>query len=140
MRRPSRAFLWGLAAIAVGALAVRLFYIFQFRAGTGLNPAIGVVCGDSFFSSKGCWLLPHHGFIVPHVFLGPAHRIDRMAERPPLYLLWLGIPSAFSVQSAVAQMVWSALLGTSTVVLVGLLGRQVANGATGLLAAGFAAV
>jgi 4-amino-4-deoxy-L-arabinose transferase-like glycosyltransferase len=140
MGRPSRAFLWGLAAIALAALGVRLFYIFWFRAGTGLNPAIGVVGGDSFFYSKGAWLLPHHGFISPEFFLGPTHQVVQSAEHPPLYLLWLGIPSAFHVVSPVSQMVWSSLLGTATVVLVGLLGREVANGATGLVAAGFAAI
>jgi 4-amino-4-deoxy-L-arabinose transferase-like glycosyltransferase len=140
MGRPSRAFLWGLTAIALGALGVRLFYIFWFRAGSGLNPAIGVVGGDSFFYSKGAWLLPHHGFISPEVFLGPTHQVVQSAEHPPLYLLWLGIPSVFHVVSPVAQMTWSALLGTTTVVLVGLLGREIAGGATGLVAAGLAAV
>jgi 4-amino-4-deoxy-L-arabinose transferase-like glycosyltransferase len=138
MGKPSRAFRWGLVAIAVAGLAIRLTYILWQRAGTGLNPALGVVGGDAFFYQKGAWLLPHHGFISPEIFLRTG-RVVPSAEHPPLYLLWLGIPSFFHVVSPVADMVWSALLGTGTIVLVGLLGRRLAGSAAGLVAAGLAA-
>ena len=139
MGRPSRRFVWGLVAIAAAALAVRVAYILLDRSGTGLNPAAGVVGGDAFFYQKGAWLLPDHGFISPEVYLGTGRRVPA-AEHPPLYLLFLSIPSFVNVVSPVAMMIWSALLGTGTVVLVGLLGREVRGEATGLVAAGLAAV
>ncbi len=62
------------------------------------------------------------------------------AEHPPMYLLWLGLLSFAHITSAGAMMIWSAVLGTGTVVLVGLLGRDVRGELAGLLAAFFAAV
>jgi 4-amino-4-deoxy-L-arabinose transferase-like glycosyltransferase len=137
--RGNRAFAWGLVAIAALALGVRLAYILGERSGTGLNPAIGVVGGDAFFYQKGAWLLPDHGFISPEIFLSTGRTVQS-AEHPPMYLLWLGIPSLAGIVSPVADMVWSALLGTGTIVLVGLLGREVRDEKTGLIAAGLAAV
>ncbi|MDQ1519749.1 MAG: hypothetical protein QOI55_822 [Actinomycetota bacterium] len=134
-----RAFLRALVSIVAIALGVRLGYIFFDRTGTHLNAAIGVVGGDAFFYHKGAWLLPHHGFISPEIYLTEGRSVQS-AEHPPLYLLWLGIPSLFHIVSPVAHMVWSALLGTATVALVGLLGREIAGEKTGLVAAALAAI
>jgi 4-amino-4-deoxy-L-arabinose transferase-like glycosyltransferase len=135
----SRAFVWGLVAVAAVAFGVRLAYILVERSGTGLNPALGVVGGDAFFYQKGAWLLPDHGFVSPEIFLSTG-RVVQSAEHPPMYLLWLGLPSVFGIVSPVADMVWSALLGTGTIVLVGLLGRKVRDEKTGIVAAALAAV
>src|SRR3954452_9959976 len=62
------------------------------------------------------------------------------AEPPPLYLLWLSILSFAHVVSPLADMVWSAVLGTGTVVLMGLLGREIAGDKGGLCAALLAAL
>jgi 4-amino-4-deoxy-L-arabinose transferase-like glycosyltransferase len=139
VHRSSRGFAWALAAVAVIGFGVRLAYILIERSGTGLNPAIGVVGGDAFFYSKGAWLLPDHGFISPEIFQTTGRTVQS-AEHPPMYLLWLGLPSFFYVVSAVAQMVWSAVLGTGTIVLVGLLGREVRDATTGIVAAALAAL
>ncbi|MCZ7536529.1 MAG: glycosyltransferase family 39 protein [Acidimicrobiia bacterium] len=139
MPGPSRKFRWWLAAVTVAGFVLRVLYIRFERSGTGLEAAAGVVGGDAFFYHKGAQLLPHHGFISPEVFLGEG-RVMPAAEHPPLYLLWLAIPSALNVTSPLAHMLWSALIGTATIVTVGLLGREVAGERTGLIAAGLAAV
>jgi 4-amino-4-deoxy-L-arabinose transferase-like glycosyltransferase len=134
-----RSFTRSLAAVAVLGLAVRLAYIFFERAGTHLNAAPGVVGGDAFFYQKGAWLLPHHGFISPEIFLKTG-QVVQSAEHPPLYLLWLGLLSFVHIVSPLADMVWSAVLGTGTVVLIGLLAREIAGEKAGLIAAGLAAI
>jgi 4-amino-4-deoxy-L-arabinose transferase-like glycosyltransferase len=65
--------------------------------------------------------------------------VDQSASHPPLYLLYLAIPSAFGLDGPVAHMLWSSLLGVGTVVLVGLTTREVAGPRAGLIAAGLAA-
>lgn len=135
----SRSFRWWLVAITVLGFAVRVAYILIERSGPSLEAAIGVVEGDAYFYHKGAELFPDHGFISPEVF----HREGRVvpaAEHPPLYLLWLAIPSFFDIVSPLSHMLWSALIGTATVAVVGLLGREVAGERVGLIAAGLAAV
>ena len=139
MPRPSAKFRWWLAAAALLGFVVRVLYIKFERSGTGLDAALGVVGGDAFFYHKGAQLLPHHGFISPEVYLGSG-RVMPAAEHPPLYLLWLAIPSALDVTSPLAHMLWSALLGTATVVLVGLLGRELAGERAGVIAGFLAAL
>jgi 4-amino-4-deoxy-L-arabinose transferase-like glycosyltransferase len=138
MGKPSRAFVAGLLAIAAIALGIRLGYIFHDRIASGLNPKPGLVGGDAFFYQQGAVLLPHHGFISPEIFERQG-RLVQSAEHPPMYLLWLGLLSFAHVTSAGAMMIWSAVLGTGTVVIVGLLGREVRGELAGLIAAAFAA-
>jgi 4-amino-4-deoxy-L-arabinose transferase-like glycosyltransferase len=138
MGKPSRAFVTGLLAIAAIALGIRLGYIFHERIASGLNAKPGVVGGDAFFYQQGAVLLPHHGFISPEIFVREG-RLVQSAEHPPMYLLWLGLLSFAHITSAGAMMIWSAVLGTGTVVIVGLLGREVRGELAGLIAAAFAA-
>lgn len=124
-----RWFRWGLAAIAVLALTVRLIYVFGFRQ----HHQFG---GDAFFYHAGANLLADgKGFISP---FEPARHIQA-AEHPPLYLIYLAIPSVFGFTSVLAHLVWSSLLGVGTVVVVGLIGREVRGPRVGLVAAGIAA-
>lgn len=139
MPGPSRKFRWWLAAAAVMGFAVRVLYIKIERTGAGFDAAPGVVGGDAFFYHKGAQLLWQHGFISPELYLSTG-RIMPAAEHPPLYLLWLSIPSAVHVTGPFAHMIWSALLGTATIVVVGLLGREVASERAGLIAAVLAAL
>lgn len=139
MSPASRNYRWWLAAATVAGFLVRLAYIKFERAGTGLEAAVGVVGGDAYFYHKGAQILPDHGFISPEVF----HREGRLAQaagHPPLYLLWLAIPSAFGIMSPFAHMLWSAVIGTATVFVVGLLGREVAGERAGIIAAFLAAL
>jgi 4-amino-4-deoxy-L-arabinose transferase-like glycosyltransferase len=120
-----------LIAAALVALAVRVAYILVVRR--DVLPG-----GDSFTYHLGARLLVEgHGFIEPQPLINGI--VDQSASHPPLYLLYLAIPSAFGLDGPVAHMLWSSLLGVGTVVLVGLTAREVAGPRAGLIAAGLAA-
>ena len=62
------------------------------------------------------------------------------AEKPPMFALWLAFLDVVGLASYLAQRLVMALVGTGTVVLVGLLGRKIGGTTAGWLAAGIAAV
>jgi hypothetical protein len=128
----TRRFAWALTAVAALALAVRLTYILVERR--DFEPG-----GDALFYHLGANLLVDgKGFISPLLYqLG---REVPAAEHPPLYTLYLAVPSMLGMTSVLTHLVWSALLGTGTVVAVGVLGREVAGARAGLIAAAIAAV
>lgn len=120
-----------MIAAALLALAVRVAYILIVRR--DVLPG-----GDSFTYHLGARLLVEgHGFIEPQPLINGI--VDQSASHPPLYLLYLAIPSAVGLNGPVAHMLWSSLLGVGTVVLVGLTAREVAGPRAGLIAAGLAA-
>lgn len=127
---------WSLAVITLVGLAIRVGYVVAIRRS---QVPVG---NDSFFYHEGANLLARgHGFIQPHVFA--AGSVEQAADHPPLYLLWLSIASWVDPganTSQVTHMLWSCVLGTATVVMCGLLGRQVAGPRAGLVAASMAAV
>ena len=131
MKRPDSArwFWWGLVVVAVGALAIRLAYILVSRQHIQFG-------GDAFFYHGGANLLADgKGFISPF----HPHQAVKASEHPPLYMLYLAIPSLFGFQSQLTHLVWSAMLGVGTVVVVGLTGREVGGPRLGLIAAALAA-
>ena len=93
--------------------------------------------------SLGANLLAHgEGFVDPLGVFSPVFR--QSADHPPLYLIWLAIPSFLDPgagdTSQVVHMLWSCALGTATVVVCGLAGRRLAGDRCGLIAAALAAV
>jgi 4-amino-4-deoxy-L-arabinose transferase-like glycosyltransferase len=133
MRIPRDQFTRVLACITAAGLVVRLAWAVSRR-----NLSIG---GDAFFYHYGANLLVHgKGFIAPfqyYVFHG-LH--VQAADHPPLYLLFLAVPSTLGIGTPLTHLVWSASCGTATVVVVGLLGRRVGGARVGLIAAALAAV
>jgi hypothetical protein len=124
----------GLLAITALGLAVRLIYILGFHR----NDA---VWGDPFMYHYGANLLVKgHPFIHPLAYIFFDHRVTPAADHPPLYILWLAIPSLFGLGTVLGHMLWSTVLGTGTVLLTGLLGRRVAGNRAGLIAATIAAL
>ena len=122
-------FIGWLIAIAVGGLAIRVAYILVFR-----TEQLPLPFYDSLiFHLGGNDLAQGKGFI--DAFTG-----DQAAAHPPLYLLWLAIPSLLSPGQAATpttHMLWSSLLGVGTIVVCGLTGREIAGPRPGLIAAGF---
>ena len=78
-----------LALVVAGALALRIAYVFAYRR--DFDPH-----GDAFFYHAGANLLAEgKGFISPFfVHLG-VHRAA--AEHPPLYIVFLAIPSVLGM-------------------------------------------
>jgi 4-amino-4-deoxy-L-arabinose transferase-like glycosyltransferase len=127
-----RTFRRALIAIVLVGLAIRVAYVLAFRQHEPLE-------GDSIHYHVGAILLADgEGFIAPLAALKGT--IFEAADHPPLYLLWLTLPSLVSLDGEVAHMLWTCVLGSASVVVIGLLGREIAGARVGLIAAGLAAV
>jgi 4-amino-4-deoxy-L-arabinose transferase-like glycosyltransferase len=125
-----------LALVSVAGLVLRVAYVLLFRRD---DLPLG---GDSLFYSLGATLLADgHGFIEPLTALG-AGPVEQSASHPPLYLLWLAAVSFVEPggTSQLVQMLWSCVLGTGTVIVCGLAGREVVGPRCGIVAAVLAAV
>ncbi len=122
-----------LTAVTAIGLAIRFVYVIGFRRDTKIG-------GDPYFYHHGANLLVHgKGFIAPLQYIALHIRLDA-ADHPPLYMLFLSIPSALRLDTPLAHMLWSAGLGTATVAVAGLVGRAVAGNRTGLIAAVIVAI
>lgn len=122
----------GLGAICVGAFALRLVYVLVTRRDAPLT-------GDAFQFHNGANLLADgQGFIDP--FAHSFGLLRQTAQHPPLYLLVLALVSKLGLRSVLDHQVWSCVIGTGTVALVGMAGRQIGGKRLGLVAAGLAAV
>jgi 4-amino-4-deoxy-L-arabinose transferase-like glycosyltransferase len=116
-----------LAAIVLGALVLRIVYVLACRQDF-------VPGGDAFFYHGAANLLAEgKGFISPFFVDAGVHR--EAAEHPPLYIIFLAIPSVLGMKSVMVHLIWSCVLGSGTVALVGLLGRAVGGARVGIIAA-----
>jgi 4-amino-4-deoxy-L-arabinose transferase-like glycosyltransferase len=123
-----------LGIVAAVGLAIRLVYIYAFK-----DPA--PLVGDAAYYHRAANLLARgHGFIQPDLFEGFRLGAHQAADHPPGYIAVLALPSLLGLDSPLAHQVWSALIGTATIVVIGLAGRRIANRRTGLIAAALAAV
>ena len=125
---PARRFRWALAGIVLAGFALRLTWILVTRQ----HQTFG---GDAGFYHLGANLL-----VDGKGFVSPYHPSRQAADHPPLYMLWLAIPSLVGLRSQLAHMVWSAVLGCASIALVGATGRQIGGTRVGLIAAGIAAL
>lgn len=131
-RWSQRRFVITLAAVAVVGFAIRIAYVALLRDDV-------MIGGDGYFYHAGANLLADgHGYIQPYAFR-TGTRVEA-ADHPPLYLLYLAIPSVFGMTSQLTHLLWSCVLGAATVVVIGLAGRAVVNARVGIIAAAIAAV
>lgn len=79
------------------------------------------------------------GFVEPLSFAVHHVRLES-ASHPPLYPLFLSAADLLGFHSLLAHRLWSCVPGTITVVVVGLIGREVDGRRAGLYAAGVAAM
>jgi len=129
---PEATWRWGLGLICVGAFLLRLTYVLVLRRDA-------VLTGDAFQFHNGANLLADgRGFIDP--FAHSMGLLRQTAQHPPLYLLVLALVSKLGLRTVLDHQVWSCVIGTGTVALVGVAGRQVGGKRVGLIAAGLAAV
>jgi 4-amino-4-deoxy-L-arabinose transferase-like glycosyltransferase len=135
--RRARTWLLILGAIMLVGLGVRLIYIHvhDYSVGEGAT-----IVGDPFWYHGGANLLAEgRGFLDP-VRLEYEGRSSQSAVHPPGYTVALSAASVVGFKSVFAHQVWSAIMGTATIGVVGLVGRRLAGSRAGLLAAGVAAV
>lgn len=131
--RSSRGFLAGLAGLAAVGFVGRLMWIF---AGTTSRSGFG----DDFFYHVGAILLAEGKGYVDPFHAAFSHQSVPAADHPPLYLTYLALPSWLGAQSYRAHQVATALLGTATIVVVGLLVRRLLGKRAGLIAAALVVV
>jgi len=115
-----------LALIAFAGLVVRVAYAIHNRDYT--------VQGDALtFHLEGGYVADGQGF--HNIFDGRP-----TAEHPPLHILLIALVDLFGGHSFLSQRLALCVVGTGTVVLVGLAGRLLGGERLGLIAAGVAAV
>ncbi len=133
MTRARSQFALGLGTIAIAALVIRIVFIVV------VAPTVPALGDASAYHLLAEHLAHGGGYIRPfdNVLL---HLRRPTAEYPPLFAAVLSVPARLGAHSVDQQRIFSAFVGTTTVVLVGLLGRRVGSGAVGLVAAALAAV
>jgi 4-amino-4-deoxy-L-arabinose transferase-like glycosyltransferase len=128
-----RGFLPVLGLVALAALVVRVGYVLGWH-----HPA--VVGGDSFYYHYGANLLADgKGFPHPYRLLQD-HVNTPGAQHPPLYLVALALGSVVGLDTYLDHQLLSCLLGTGTVVVIGLIAARLGGPRAGVLAAAAAAV
>jgi len=135
-------FAYILGAIVLVAFVIRVVYILTTRqhfldAFPRREP---FELGDAYLYQRGAVLLAQgKGFINPYQF-DLLHITQQDASHPPLFMLWLWIPSVLGFTTATEHALWSAVLGAGTIVIVGLAGREMFSARAGLIAAALAAI
>ena len=127
-----------LALILAGALLLRVLY-------TVLVAQDIQVIGDALtYHLLGAKIADGHGFErALHPQLAAYENWvpgQPTAEHPPLFPLLIGLVTKFGATGYLAQKLAMCVVGTVTVGLIGLAGRELAGPATGLVAAGIAAL
>lgn len=124
-------FAWSLAAVAVVAFVVRAVDLLTHAAPWSGDPV--------FYHVQANLIADGYGFAEPIKWLREG-TLQPSAFHPPLFSLILSATSHFGGTSYAAHQWTAALIGVGTVVIVGLLGREVAGRRVGLIAAFLAAV
>lgn len=126
-------FALGLAGAAALALAVRWIFI------SVVDPHVPTVGDASAYHLLANNLAAGRGYIRPFDLL-VLHKVHATAEYPPLFPAVLSVAAWLGAKSVYAQRMCLGVVGTATVVVIGLVGRRVAGAAVGVTAALVAAV
>src|SRR5262249_51560233 len=118
----------------------RIWYVAAVANPRTPNPAFS---DETWYHLQARLVADGWGFINPFGYYAkvgtPAHHIFASAFHPPAYTAFLAVPPRLGIDSVFSQRVVTALLGTATVFLIGLLGRRIAGDRAGLIAAVLAA-
>ena len=129
----TRWFRLGLALLALLALVIRIVYVLGWHHPERIG-------GDAFYYHYGANLLADgKGFLNPFRLIYD-HLHTPGANHPPLYLMALSLGSVVGLDTYLDHQVLSCLMGTATVVVVGLVARRIGGPRAGLVAAFLAAV
>jgi hypothetical protein len=130
--RATRTWWLALLAICVVALGVRVGYTYGWQHVDSFG-------GDAYYYHRAANLLADgKGFVHPYAY---DHGVSIPgADHPPGYVIALALPSLVGLDTILAHQLFSCVLGTITVLLIGLAGRRIAGCRAGLIAAGVAAI
>jgi 4-amino-4-deoxy-L-arabinose transferase-like glycosyltransferase len=126
-------FTLGLAAAAALALTVRWVFI------SVVDPQVPRIGDASAYHLLANNLAAGRGYIRPFDLL-ILHKVHATAEYPPLFPAVVSVASWLGAKSVYAQRMCMGLVGTATVIVVGVVGRRVAGATAGITAALIAAV
>jgi 4-amino-4-deoxy-L-arabinose transferase-like glycosyltransferase len=127
-RRASLVFWCALAIVTAGALWLRLEYIWAAREGKALG-------GDAlYYHATANLVAGGRGFVNPFQYVFE-DQLVQSAEHPPLFSLYLAAFSWLGFTSVTDHLLASALLGTGTVLIGGLAGREIGGRALGVVSA-----
>jgi 4-amino-4-deoxy-L-arabinose transferase-like glycosyltransferase len=137
----TRRFWFALGAIVVLAVGVRIGYLVGWKRDaepcTIFPPK--QLCGDAVVYHVGARLLVDgKGFIRP-IDYTVSGRVFHSADHPPLFMLYLSAFTLVGLGGVVEHQLACVLLGSVTVVLVGVIGRRIGSPRVGLIAAFFTA-
>jgi len=129
--RASDGFRVVLSLIAFGGLLWRVAYV---------SIATGAIGGDGrYYHAIASLLADGKGFIAPQPYRLQGLVLD-FAPHPPAWPLTLAGAALVGLRSSYEQQLVACVIGTATIVLVGLAGRRIAGERAGLIAAGLAAL
>ena len=137
---PRRFAAW-LAGFTLLGFAVRVMNVLWWRPTTDIAGYHGYkLGGDAFYYHWQANALAHGAWFVDPVrwFLDGSR--EPSAGHPPLYTSYLALWSAIGLDGVTAHRLASSMLGTATIVVVGLLVRRLAGDTAGLIAAAITAV
>jgi hypothetical protein len=135
MSKAGRSPRWfAIALTATGGVAFVVRVVFD----VVVDPVVPKIGDASAYHLLAEHLARGDGYIRPFDEL-LLHRVRATAEYPPLFPALLALPARLGVHSVDGQRIFTALIGTATVVLIGLLGRRVGGPAVGIVAAALAA-
>jgi 4-amino-4-deoxy-L-arabinose transferase-like glycosyltransferase len=130
----SRRFYYWLAGAAALGLGVRLLYAVHDKWNQTVTGDAGYFYYQARAISQGHWFIDPYRWQWLHQGYHPG------AEHPPLYTLFLTIPDLLGFGTFREAMIASAILGTCTVVVIGLVGRVIGGNRLGIVAAVLAAI
>ena len=122
-----------LGLIVVVAAIVRVLVV------VFVDPQVPRVGDASAYHLLANHLADGRGYIRPFDFT-KFHLVVPTAEYPPLHPFVVSVFARLGARSVEAQRLGLTVIGSATVALVGLVGRQIAGARVGLVAAGLAAV
>jgi 4-amino-4-deoxy-L-arabinose transferase-like glycosyltransferase len=127
-------FWWSLLAITLAGFVLRVAYVWFLRR--QLIP----IYGDAYWYSEGARIFARgDGILDPYALMG--FRLRPSAAHPVLYLVWLSIADfVLHYGTQFTDLMWTCVLGSLTVMMSGLAGREVAGPRVGLVAAALCAV
>jgi 4-amino-4-deoxy-L-arabinose transferase-like glycosyltransferase len=127
-------FWWSLLAITLAGFVLRVAYVWFLRR--QLIP----IYGDAYWYSEGARIFARgDGILDPYALMG--FRLRPSAAHPVLYLVWLSIADVvLHYGTQFTDLIWTCVLGSLTVMMSGLAGREVAGARVGLVAAALCAL
>jgi len=130
----SRRFYAWLAGIWALGLGVRLFYAIHYKWDQTIYGDAAGFFYQARAISEGHWFVDPYRWHWLHAGFHPG------AEHPPLYTLFLTIPDTLGFNTFREAMIASVILGSLTVIVIGLIGRHLVGTKVGVVAALLAAV